>query len=400
MKSFSSLFTLIFLSFFLHDNSAEAGFYRGEYRLGLYKDNSLDTSKITHVIVVGSAVKEDSDGMFQSGLGRAARYKEVWPSHQVVIMSSPEVRGKKDKEVFEEFNIPVTKKIDRTFTPEILISELGQFTKIASIDFYGHSSPWALKLGKSDAALDPEAYHNQLKNLRSHFLPTASITLNSCNSGFKIAPALSLALAIPVAGSLTSSVLERTETDGMWYKEDDWTNENYLNCDLGTCWRMKPTHASYSAYWGHFKEGGLSFYKFFCNFENTEGKCAKAMATSLLGFPSIRALSEKPSVEDFKMVAFDWICSTYKNKQKFNECVEGINQSIIKGDLRFQTHPGTELNCNFKTCNAKVVCKEKIFGNGPKGGSCKLVADITGPATNAATELLEFMKGYDLLLNP
>lgn len=396
-----------FLFLFLFSASAQA--YRGEYRLGLYKDNSFDPLKITHVILVGSAKKEDSNGIFQSGVARAEKYKEVWPNHQVVIMSSPEVKGRDDDEVFNDFNIPVVKIIDKTFTPEILLSELSQFSQIASLDFYGHSSPWALILGKNNAAFDPDAYQNTLKNLRSHFLQNAYITLNSCNSGFSIAPDLSRGLELPVSGSLTSSVLERIESDGKWYKEDDWTKENYvtnnaysfseeLPCALGLCWRMKPTHANYSSVWGNFKEGGLSFYKFFCNFENnSEGKCEKGMATSLLGFPSTHPLSQQSTKEDFKAVAFDWICSTYNNKNKFTECVNGINQAIARGDLVYQTHPGTELNCNFKTCNATVVCKERRIGKGPKPGSCKLSVNVTEQPTNAAQEMVSLLKGFELL---
>ena len=73
-------------------NTATAGFYRGEYRLGLFKDGNFDPAKITHVIVVGSAAKEDSNQFFQSGMSRAQRYKELWPDHQVVFLYSPEVR--------------------------------------------------------------------------------------------------------------------------------------------------------------------------------------------------------------------------------------------------------------------------------------------------------------------
>lgn len=384
-------------------------FYRGELRIGLYQDYLLDTNRVTHIIVVGSAVKEDSNGFFQSGIARAHRYKEVWPDHQVVIMSSPEVRDRKDEEVFNDFNIPVVKKIAKSFTAEIFLKELSEFSRIASLDFYGHSSPWSLKLGKANASFAPENYASQLISLRSHFLPGAYITLNSCNSGYYTAPDLSRILEIPVAGSLTSSLLERIESDGMWYKEDDWNKENYvtsntfsfnesLPCSAGVCWRMKPSHSNYSSYWGIFNEGGLSFSKFFCNFEKVNSaKCEKAMALSLLSFPSVKPLSKNPSLEDFKTVAFDWICSTFNNRARFNECVKGIDTAIARGDMIYQSHPATELNCNFKTCNASVVCKEKKFGKGPKGGSCKLNAAIAEQPTNAAREMVSFLQGFELL---
>ncbi|MDD4974059.1 MAG: hypothetical protein PHY93_06890 [Bacteriovorax sp.] len=72
-------------------------------------------------------------------------------------------------------------------------------------------------------------------------------------------------------------------------KEEDWTKDNYVEvnnnsynedvtCALGLCWRMKPSRFNYTSYWGQFKEGGLSFYKLFCNFENnSDGHCEKGL---------------------------------------------------------------------------------------------------------------------------
>ncbi len=397
---FLSIVAMTFMAF-----SAQA--YQGVTRIGLYKDSMLDTTKITHIIVVGSAVKEDSNQFFQSGIVRAEKYKQLWPEHQVVVMSSPEVKGTDDDKVFAAFNIPVVKIINASFTAEVFIPELKNYTKIASLDFYGHSSPWALKLGKSDAALTPDAYEKKLRSLKGNFLPGAYITLNGCNSGFSIAPDLSKYLEIPVSGSLTGTLFERIESDSKWYKEADWTPENYvtinavtfgedLGCSLGLCWRMKPSQHSYGSYWGSFKEG-LNFYKFFCNFENTDGRCEKAMALSLLSFPSVKSINADSSVEDFKEVAMDYICTTYKDKTKFDKCVAGINAAIERGDLVYQSHPGQELNCDFKTCNARVVCKEKRFGDGPKGGTCRLKVDIKPNPTNAAQEMVSFLKGFELL---
>ena len=64
-----SLFAMTFMAF-----SAQA--YQGVTRVGLYKDSSLDTTKITHIVVIGSAVKEDSNQFFQSGVIRAEKYKQ------------------------------------------------------------------------------------------------------------------------------------------------------------------------------------------------------------------------------------------------------------------------------------------------------------------------------------
>ena len=139
----------------------------------------------------------------------------------------------------------------------------------------------------------------------------------------------------------------------------------------------------------------INFYKFFCNYENnTDGRCEAAMAKSLLAFPSIKSINESSSLEDFKAVAFDYLCTT-RTKEKFDACVEGITAAIKRGDNIFKTHLGTELKCNFKTCHASVVCKERIFGSGPRGGSCTLnVKEIDESPTNAAREMLSLIKGF------
>lgn len=380
---------------------------RGEYRIGLYQDTDFDPEKITHIIVVGSAVKEDSDQFFQSGLSRAYRYKELWPDHQVVIMSSPDVKGASDEEVFEKFNIPVVKLVDKKFTANLLLEEIGAFTKISSLDFFGHSSPWAMKIGKLNAAFDTTAHTKILTNLRKNFLPDAYVTLNGCNTGFYLAPALSKALALPVSGSLTSSMFERIQSDGFWYKEADWADRNYVmvnkfsynksvSCALGFCTRMRAARTNYSSYWGTFKEGGLSFDKFFCNYENNDdGSCERGMAFSMLSFPSVQPISLSSSTSEYKRVVFDWLCSSAKTQSYFRRCINGIEDAVERGDLEYQSHPTNELNCDFNSCHTDVLCKYGTFDKGPIEGSCKLKTVQNPNPTNVATEYLNLMKGFD-----
>lgn len=408
------MFKLIaFFSFSLllnfNSNASFFSSYKPEHRLGLYKSENYDTTKVTHVIIVGSAVKEDSNQFFQSGVTKAQKYNELYPNDQVVIISSPEVVKKDDDEVFAEFNINVIKTEKGTLNPEMLFEELYQLDQIASIDYFGHSSPWALKLGKENAALNPSVYTQKLLKLKSHLTKNAYMTLSSCNSGFTIAPEFSKVLEIPVAGSLTSSLFERIESDGHWYKEEDSNSSMYVEsnnfsfqndslCKLGLCVRMKTARVNYSAYWGNFEQGGLSFYKFFCNFENSNNKCQKAMALSVISFPSVRSISLKPTLEEYQSVVFDWLCSTGQSESYFQNCVSGIKNAVARGDLVYQSHPSNELFCTFKSCQGEIVCKNKrFFGKGIKGGSCKLITPTNDAPTNVATEYLELMKGFELL---
>lgn len=386
--------------------------HRGEYRIGLYKDKDLDPHKMTHIIVVGSAVKEDSDQFFQSGLSRAQRYKDLWPEHQIVIMSSPDVKGMTDEAVFTKYKIPVVKTVFKKFTALLLLDEIEQFDQIVSLDFYGHASPWAMIIGKNSAAFDPSAHYERLRAMRWRFVGDAYATLNACNAGFLLAPDLSQGLGIPVSGSLTGSYFERIESDGHWYKEEDqskgngvmWNTFSFNNkasCGLGLCTRMKSARTSYNSYWGDFNAGGLTFDKFFCNYENSrDGRCERGMATSILAFPSVKAVNLNSDSEAIKDIVYDWLCSTGGTKSYFEKCRYGIESALTRGDLEYQTFPGNELKCDFISCNSKIVCKYRgRVEDGPIPGSCKLETLTNIAPNNAAKEFLSIMKGFELIKN-
>lgn len=378
-----------------------------EYRVALYGgDVIMDTGRITHIITIGSGQKEDSDQFFQSGLTRARRYKELYPDHQVVFISSPDVLNTPDEAVFVKYKMAIQKTVMRGLTADLLLDEMMPFTQIASWDFFGHSSPWGLKIGSTKANMAPYDYEDRLIALRSHFIPNAYVTLNACNTGFTVSPDFSQLLRLPVSGSLTSSVFEKIETDGLWYKEEDWSrNQTDLNkfsynktvlCADGLCFRMKPSRWSYNSVWGQFKEGGLPFYKFFCKFNNTDMRCERGMANSLLSFASVLPVTVDSDMESFKAVAYDWICSTKTDRAYFKTCMKGIEEAIERMDLVFKVHPGNELICDFKSCNSKVICKNDENGT-PKLGSCHLQTPQNPEPTNAAREMLAFMRGFNAL---
>lgn len=378
-----------------------------EYRIGLYKDYTIDIEKITHLIIVGSAAKEDSDQFFQSGISRAYRYKELYPSHQVVFISSPDVLNRTDEEVFNKYEVIIVKKVFEKLISKNMINEMNIYNRIASIDFFGHASPWALKIGDMNSSFSPYENQEELQILKEKLLPNAYANLNACNTGFTIAPDLSEILGIPVSGSLTSSMFETIESDGKWYKELDAKNENSIEhnsfsynqsvlCSLGLCTRMKSSRDNYSSVWGNFKEGGLSFSKFFCKFENNDGRCEKGMANSLISFPSILPLKLYSNREDFELVALDWLCSTAKDRSSFSNCTKGIKEAITRRDLVFQSHPKNELMCDFNSCRAKVLCKLDSDGD-PLVGTCHLKTHQNPEPTNIVREFISIMEGFKQL---
>jgi hypothetical protein len=378
-----------------------------EYRIGLYKDLVMDTSKTTHIIVVGSAQKEDSDQFFQSGLSRAQRYKDNNPDSQIVIISSPDVYNATNDEIFTRFEVTQVKRVLERFTPKNMLKEMLMFDRIASWDYFGHASAWSMKIGDVGLSFSPYDHLAALKQLREKFLPNAFVTLNACNTGFTIAPDLSEILRIPVAGALTSSVFERIESDGKWYKESDSIEKNLTDlnkisfketvlCKAGLCNRLKPSRSEYNSTWGHFKEGGLSFNKFFCKFTNTDKKCERGMANALLAFPSVKPISAGSSMDDFKSVAYDWLCSTNKDRNHLSACAQGIEDAIARYDLVYQEMPGNEFMCDFKSCHATVVC-DMDETNSPKLGTCHVKTPVNPEPTNLAREMISLVKGYELL---
>lgn len=379
-----------------------------EYLMTALGQTSFVANKITHFVVVGSSVKEDSDQFFQSGLIQAYKYKEMYPTHQIVVISAPDVRSTDNVEVFQKFNLPVIKLVDATLNAYNLVNEMLFFNKIASFDYYGHSSPWAVKLAKKNGTIEPGSHKSTLQKVIPRFTKFAYATLNGCNGGFNLAPKLSTVWGIPVSGSLTSTQFERLQKDGFYKKADRNDEEKLrvntlsfkgaLDCKKGVCWRLKTARKNYSSYWGNFKDGGLSFPKFFCDFDNSKKRCQKAMALQLLSFPSVKAIDLNSSLADYKAVLFDYLCSTAKDKNYFKKCVTGIENAVANNSLRFQAHPGNALHCDFKSCKASIKCKKKrFFGSGPRGGSCKVIAEPNTNPTTLVREYKAFLEGWSLL---
>lgn len=373
----------------------------GEYLLTAIGQNQLFKDKVTHVIVVGSAMKEDSDQFYQTGLLQAYKYKDMYPKHQVVVIASPDVVSTDNDDVLKKFNLPIIKKVKETFTASRLVGEMMFFDLIASFDFYGHSSPWAVKLAKKNGTIEPSGHRSVLEKVIPKFTKHAYATLNGCNGGFQLAPRLAKVWKIPVSGSLTSTQFERLQSDGFYKKSDrtreDYAPENHLtyssvkDCSEGVCWRLKTARKNYSSYWGKF-ETGLSFPKFFCDGSD---KCKKTMALSLFAFPSVKAINHNSTKEEFKTVLFDYLCSTAKDKNYFKKCVAGIKNAVANNTTTFQMHPGNALNCTFKKCDVSIKCKKKLFGKGPRGGSCKTIAPLNTNPTTLVREYHAFMRGFE-----
>jgi hypothetical protein len=385
------------------------GLYKGGYIIGNLSPQAIDFNKTTHILVAGTAKDKESNQFFQSSLLRAYKYQELYPNHQVVFISSPEVKKKKNREVFEQFNVTIIEEVEKKkLTGRVLVEFMSRFEKIASFDFYGHSSPWAIKLGKKNSTLEPSyaSSANFMAQLASKFTANAYATLNGCNAGFLMAGPLSKLWQVPVSAALTGSLFEGLFDDSHWYSihtqgnrskpsSNAFSLDSDRSCSEGACWRMKPQNTAYKGYWGEF-DSGLGFYKFFCDFDNSNSKCERAMAISLLSFPSSISINKNSSLNDFKRVALEYICPTGLKDSKFNNCQKGIEDAVSRGDLVHNSFDGNALSCNFKKCDFEFKCDYRSSG-APKVGSCRLTAPKNSAPTAEAQEYLSLIKGFKAL---
>lgn len=376
------------------------------FLVGILGSDRPSQTKITHIVVAGSGLGVDSDQFFQSALLRGKIYRELFPHHQVIIASQPDVVKATQEEVFKRYNVRIVATEKKPFTAYQLHRLMSKFKKIASFDFYGHSSPWALRLGQRNASMYASP---QLATLKEHFIPGAYATLNGCNAGFELAPALSELWNIPVSGALTGTMFERLQADGQWYKKPDRTSseavrENITNfespkhCYSGVCWRLKAQRYDYASYWGNFSAGGLSFAKTFCRYPNAKESCLKGMAMNLISQPSVNKIETRPSWPAYEAKIFDQLCSTAKDPNYFTNCKEGILAAMARGDNLFNAHPGNSLECNFSGCDARVVCDKDRSGS-PIAGTCRLEAPTNNRPQTIVHEYKAYKEAFSLLKN-
>ncbi len=368
-------------------------------------NQKLNPQTPTHILVIGSAMSVDSDQFFQSALLRGKIFQALHPKHQVVFISQPDVIKATQEEVFQRYGVKVVATEKGQLTAAQLYRVMKKFKQIASFDFYGHASPWSLRLGQTKASM----YTSKgFEKLRDQFMKGAFATLNGCNTGFMVAPALSKLWNIPVSGTLTGALFERLQADNHWYKKVDrtrseWVVRNNINfkerrsCSEGVCWRLKSQRNDYASYWGNFKAGGLSFSKFFCDYSDSNDSCLKGMANSLLAEPSTNEAKLIPSWEEYEAKVFDHLCSTAIDPNYFQKCIEGIQSAVNTGDHVFQMHPGNALQCDFKSCNARVVCDGGSSTSEPLAGSCRIDTVENTQPTTLVREYLHFKKAYKLL---
>ncbi len=395
----------------------------------------IDLTKRTRILLVGDSSHLGELPLW-AATTRARRYTQLYPNDQIVLFVTKDVTANDvartgSAVVREEpFGNVALADLKQLSAPK-LVAAMDRFSRIASIDFFGHSSPFGALLeaegeGRSLGASMPA----NMGVLKDNFVRDANpyITLNGCNGGAHVAPELSKILEVPVSGALTGSNFQVLMSDGRWYFNDDGfsppgtrpvsTNDKSFgpdlqpSCSKGACVRMKPQDSPYRGVWASPETGfqyGLGFYKFFCNFPDVQA-CSKGMAQSLYAFASVKPIDARSSDDDVKEVLADFFCSGSKDPAWFDTCRTNLFAAAASGDAFSPMRSSNDWSheCSFTGCEQKLRCK--MANGAPQQKTCAWVSASCRDDQSASscrpkntkkqtttTELKRYLEGHALL---
>lgn len=398
------------------------------------KKGAIDLTKPSRILLVGDSDKLGNLPLF-AATGRARRYAQLYPNDQIVLFITQDakiddVANTGSTLVKEEPFGTVTLSDLSRLSAGKLVAALDRFKKIASVDFFGHSSPFGplLEASGDGRVLDPSGVGILADNFDRSRDPY--VTLNGCNGGVEAAATMSKALRLPVSGALTGSNFQELMNDGKFYigddgffpvglaraaKNDKSFGASTPGCWRGACVRMKPQDAPYRGVWANPESGfqyTLSYYKFFCDYDDPSKSCERGMARSLHSFMSEKAVDATSSDEDMKLVLADWFCTRSSDPAWFDQCKTAL-EAAVAGDKPFtsqRTAKEFALECDRKSCAINTEFRCTVVNGVPQKKTCAWVkkgcaADAkpdacrtanTAPRTTV-TEYRAFLAGQKLL---
>lgn len=379
------------------------------YVTATYGNSGTDANKRTHILVVARG-KDLATQLQETAAAKAKKIQELYPSDQIIMVGVNETKKKENLDLLRQYgftNVVENKRVK--LDVDQLLKEMGRYNKIASVNVYSHSTAYyGVMLEGSLKRMDPK--DDGYEKLRGKFTSDAYGFLHGCNSGQLLAPVLSRAWNIPVAGSFTSTGFQRSfENQTELYFDDARKPEQGVlaaanvnsyetakACDTGACVRLQPDNFGYTGYWGDFKGGGLGFFKFFC-VNNDQATCDKAMARSVFTTLSSKSLKANASYEDYLNNVYDIVCPISAYRPLRPNCIEGLNKAIAEGTT-YDSYEGKSLQCDFKGCKAKFKCQRIKRFDLLKEKSCEIIN--LRESTKTTTQVEEFkayLRGYELI---
>jgi hypothetical protein len=374
---------------------------------------SIDLTKTSRILLVGDSHQLGTLPLM-SATTKARRYAQLFPNDQIVLFVTKDVREASVAATgstvvrSEPFGTVAMSDL-RRLSADKLVAALDRFTRIASLEFFGHSSPFGalLEADGDGRTLGPKAPGN-IGILKDNFARDTNpfVALNGCNGGASVAPELSKIWELPVSGALTGSNFQELYDDGRWYFHDEGffpagrrtvpKNDKSFgpgvtpSCSAGACVRMKPQDSPYRGVWADPATGfqyALGFYKFFCDYADPNGTCAKGMATSLYSFPSTKPIDKNASDADVKDVLADFFCSGAADATWFDKCKTGLfaaaSATPATSFSSMKSANDYSLECDFAKCEQKLRCAKDAAGN-PQKKTCAWVSSSCGANTPAA----------------
>lgn len=384
-----SLFIFLALNI-IYFHAAEAYFLAAPSTQG-----SIDFQKPTRILVSGRGTDLGLQPQL-SALGRAKLYRRNFPEDQVVLLSVFENKGNPASLRAAGWTVHLSR--EERFKTHTALPELLKFSRIRSIDFFGHNSP-SLGTQLDGLGYRFEFHLPEMDQLTTHFDKGAFVIIHGCNSGWITAPHLAKLWNIPVAGAFTGTQFEHLHTDQHFYvyanrqaPSSEWAKQNteFENapCTGGSCIRMRPTPTAYVGKWGHFSGPLLNYYKFFCPLEIKE--CEKRMALSLYGFVGEKSLKPESNLNEFRNLAKQYFCPLQSDRKLTESCLRDLERiDRGEGDTKVNfTVNGKQLRCDFNSCNAKMACNEH---------KCSIQFYDNQEATTTVDEYQHFVNGFHWL---
>lgn len=330
-----------------------------------------------------------------SALGKALRYRSLFPERQVILISVFENNRNQASLKAQGFEFLVNNYF--ALNTRMALGQLLKFSRIQSLEIFGHNAPDSgTQTDGPGQRFDPN--YPGLSKLKSKFTSDSYALIHGCNSGWIIAPQLSTLWGIAVAGAFTGTRFERLHSDGHFYvyqndkaPDGNWAEKNIdgQSCQAGGCVRMRPMYSPYDGDWGDFSPSPLvNFYKFFCT-QNSMEDCEKRMALSLLAFVSDKHVSANHSLEEFKDQVKSFLCPVYADRKITLQCFEALEQSLRGGSKTVHfTVNQKQLACNLKACNVRLNCSSEMCSVE------RVNAGAPEPAMTLVEEFNHYLNGF------
>ncbi|MBX3021761.1 MAG: hypothetical protein KF799_08810 [Bdellovibrionales bacterium] len=327
------------------------------YYVAVWGRPALDRNLPTHVIVTGHGGKAGT--LFQNvSAARAQKYAEVFPDHQVMLITVNELDDDDNARKLESWGFTILHGRSSMLSVSYMVDEMRVLKKVASFDLYSHANE------ANGASLDADYLSKnsrEVRVLKGLFTANAWAAIHGCNSGWSVAPALADMWGIPVSGSFTGTHFERLHTAGDFYPYDlalappgPFAVENPLSynqpisCAGGGCMRMHPDPYRYWGEWG-VATHGLGFMRFFCGPVRSPD-CERRMALSLVGYIGKTNLNLQSTAAEFTSVLKEYMCPIHRDQPVRNACEQGIDRALASGDMQYTPFIGKSSVCNATLC--------------------------------------------------